>query len=349
MATAWFVLLGFMLIMYVVLDGFDLGAGIIHMFAARSDEERRTVLAAIGPVWDGNEVWLLASGGLLVFAFPRVYAVAFSGFYLALMMVLWLLVLRGIAIELRSHHASMLWRQFFDVVFAWSSGILALVLGVALGNVLRGVPIDASGFFDAPLFTNFSVRGDVGAIDWYTAFVGAFAVATLGGHGAMYVRWKTSGELQARCSRIAWALWIAAAALAIVVTITTSIVQPELFEHLGARPGLWILPLLALAGFAGVFVALARRWELAGFLASALAIATLLGLCAGALYPRILPSTIDRAYDLNIANSANDPHGLAIGLAWWIPAIALALGYFAYLFRSFRGKVRASGDDSQHY
>src|SRR5512140_7900 len=187
MATAWFILLGFMLIVYVVLDGFDLGAGILHLFVARHDDERRTVLAAIGPVWDGNEVWLLAAGGLLVFAFPRVYAVAFSGFYLPLILVLWLLVLRGVSIELRSHQANPLWRQFFDVVFALSSAVLALVLGVALGNVLRGVPIDGSGFFAAPLFTNFGHGGELGAIDWYTLSVGLFALAALGAHGAMYL------------------------------------------------------------------------------------------------------------------------------------------------------------------
>src|SRR5512143_896842 len=209
MATAWFILLGFMLIVYVVLDGFDLGAGILHLFVAHRDTERRTVLAAIGPVWDGNEVWLLASGGLLVFAFPHVYAVAFSGFYLPLMMVLWLLVLRGISIELRSHHENVLWRQLFDVVFAVSSLVLALVLGVALGNVIRGVPIDGSGSFEAPLWASFRTTGEIGAIDWYTASVGVFAVAALAGHGAMYLRWKTTGELHLRVTRAARPIWIA--------------------------------------------------------------------------------------------------------------------------------------------
>ncbi len=343
MATAWFILLGFMLIVYVVLDGFDLGAGILHMYAARDDADRRTVLAAIGPVWDGNEVWLLASGGLLVFAFPRVYAAAFSGFYLALVLVLWLLVLRGISIELRSSHANPLWRQFFDVVFALSSTLLALVLGVALGNVLRGVPINGSGSFESPLFTNFAESGELGAIDWYTASVGVFAVAMLAGHGAMYLRWKTSGELQARSARLARWSWIAIAVLAVVVTIETAFVRPSLFSNLAARPGLWILPVIAIAAIVGVFVALARGWELAGFVASAITIAALLGLTAGALYPLLLPSTIDARYSLDVAGSANDSRGLAIGLAWWIPAILLAIGYFTYLFRSFRGKAVAEG------
>lgn len=347
MSTVWFVLLGFMLIMYVVLDGFDLGAGILHLFTGREDQERSAVLQAIGPVWDGNEVWLLASGGLLVFAFPRVYAVAFSGFYLPLMLVLWLLVVRGMAIELRSHQANPLWRRFMDVAFAVSSTLLALVLGVALGNVLRGVPIDATGYFSAPLFTNFGIGGDLGALDWYTVSVGLFAVAALAGHGAMYLRWKTAGEVSRRASRHARGTWAAVVALAALVTVETAFVRPSLLSNLAARPGLWTFPVVAAAAVAVVFLSLARGWELAGFVASSLVIAALLGLTAGALYPLILPSTVAPRFGLDVAGAANDGHSLAIGLAWWVPAIALAIGYFAYLFRSFRGKVTGSADS--HY
>jgi len=344
MATIWFVLLGFMLVMYVVLDGFDLGAGALHLFVARTDEDRRTVLAAIGPVWNGNEVWLIAAGGLLVFAFPRVYAVAFSGFYLPLMLVLWLLVLRGISIELRSHQASPLWRQFFDGIFALSSAVLALVLGVALGNVLRGVPIDSSGYFAVPLFTSFGLGGELGAIDWYTLSVGVFALAVLTAHGAMFLRWKTAGDVNTRSTHIAKRAWAVALVLAIVVTIETAVVNPTLLANLADRPALWILPLAVSAAWIGVFVALARGRELAGFLASSLVIAALLGMTAGALYPLILPSSIDPAFSLDVAGTANDRTGLALGLVWWIPAILLALGYFTYLFRSFRAKVVLDDD-----
>ncbi len=356
MATTWFILLGFMLTMYVVLDGFDLGAGILHFVVAKRDDERRTVFASIGPVWDGNEVWLIAAGGLLVFAFPRVYAVAFSGFYLPLMLVLWLLVLRGISIELRSHHTSTMWHAAFDAIFAVSSTALAFVLGVALGNVLRGVPIDQSGFFAAPLFTNFGITGPLGALDWYTISVGAFAVATLAAHGAMYLRWKTGGELNVRATRAAWRAWIAVVFLFALVTILTAVVRPALLAHLADRPWLWLLPIAAIAGVATVFLSLRRAiprddnaalvhtWERRGFIASSVVIAALLLLTAGALYPLVLPSTVDAAYSLTVQGSANDDRGLAIGLVWWIPAIALAIGYFVYLFRSFRGKV--SADDA---
>ncbi|NVB81984.1 MAG: cytochrome d ubiquinol oxidase subunit II [Kofleriaceae bacterium] len=350
MATTWFILLAFMLTMYVVLDGFDLGAGILHLFVTKHDDERRTVLASIGPVWDGNEVWLVASGGLLVFAFPRVYAVAFSGFYLPLMLVLWLLVLRGVAIELRSHHESVLWQHAFDVVFAFSSAVLAFVLGVALGNVLRGVPIDATGFFSAPLFTDFDLRGDLGALDWYTISIGLFAVAALAAHGAMYLRWKATGDLNARATHVAWWCWSAVVGLLVVITIETALVQPTLLAHLASRPALWIAPIATILAFVGVFLSLTRSgrtddelathsWERRGFVASALVIASLLVLTAGALWPLVLPSRTAPNYSLDVHNAANDDRGLVIGLVWWIPAIALAITYFVYLFRSFRGKV----------
>jgi cytochrome d ubiquinol oxidase subunit II len=148
--TVWFCLVAIMIAGYVVLDGFDLGAGIIHLFVARTEQERQQVLRSIGPVWDGNEVWLLAAGGTLYFAFPALYAAAFSGFYLALMMVLWLLILRGISIELRSHIESPIWKPFWDLVFGGSSALLALLYGAALGNVVRGVPLDGNGFFFLP-------------------------------------------------------------------------------------------------------------------------------------------------------------------------------------------------------
>src|SRR5215831_16895229 len=167
METLWFIIIAVMITAYVVLDGFDLGAGVIYLVAAKTDNERRAVLKAIGPVWDGNEVWLVAAGGTLYFAFPHLYASSFSGFYLPLMIVLWLLMLRGVSIELRNHVRNSLWQSFFDSVFAWSSLLLAVFFGAALGNVIRGVPLDSEGYFFEPLWTTFSPNGDTGILDWY--------------------------------------------------------------------------------------------------------------------------------------------------------------------------------------
>src|SRR5262249_4246142 len=158
---------------------------------AKTDEERRSVLAAIGPFWDGNEVWLLAGGGILVFAFPRAYSAGFSGFYLPLMMVLWLLILRGLSIDFRSMEASKLWRGVCDVTFFFSSTLMAIVLGAALGNVIRGVPLNSDGYFSGPLFTNFMLGPNPGVLDWYTVLVGVFALLALALHGALFLRLKT--------------------------------------------------------------------------------------------------------------------------------------------------------------
>jgi len=168
-----------MLTVYVVLDGFDLGAGAIHLLVAKTDEQRRQVLASVGPVWDGNEVWLIAAGGNLYFAFPALYASGFSGFYLPIMIVLWLLILRGSSIEFRNHIKSKVWNPLWDFVFFASSLLLTVFFGAALANVVRGVPLDASGYFFEPLWTNFQLGDEVGILDWYTILVGVFALAAV--------------------------------------------------------------------------------------------------------------------------------------------------------------------------
>src|SRR5579884_3703029 len=202
METVWYILVALMLVGYVVLDGFDLGAGALHLIAARTDEERRTLLQAIGPVWDGNEVWLLAAGGTLFYAFPLLYASSFSGFYLALNMVLWLLVFRAIGIEFRMHLENALWRSFFDVTFSAASILLIVFFGAALGNVLRGVPLGADHYFFVPLWTNFAPGANPGILDWYTILCAVVTVVAVCIHGALYVIVKTAGDLNARMRQV---------------------------------------------------------------------------------------------------------------------------------------------------
>src|SRR4030081_47684 len=225
MHTVLFAMVAGMLTVYVILDGVDFGVGILHRLVARTDDERRTVLAAIGPVWDGNEVWLVAGAGVLFMGFPRVYSAAFSGFYLALMIVLWLLILRGIAIESRSHQENPLWREFWDTAFSLSSALLAVVLGAALGNMIRGVPLDETGFFAIPLFTDFQPGTQPGIFDWYTTLVGAFALCVLAGHGALSLVWKTTGPVQVRSAAWARAIWLTVLPLWMLVTLATSWIQ----------------------------------------------------------------------------------------------------------------------------
>jgi cytochrome d ubiquinol oxidase subunit II len=344
MAAVWFVIVTVMLGVYAVLDGFDFGVGVIHRLVARSDQERRIVYSAIGPVWDGNEVWLIAAGGVLFMAFPRVYATAFAGFYMALMIVLWLLILRGVAIEFRSHQDNPLWREFWDTVFALASTLLAVVFGTTLGNLIRGVPLEATGLRGMPLFTNFMPGRDPGILDWYTVLVGLFTLATLTGHGAIYLAWRTTGPVRERSLAIAGLAWKGVLALWVVATAATAWVRPEVFANLVPRP--WILAFVALA-IAGAWGALrlpGRGGELAAFLSSS---AFILGMLAATLacnYPFWLRSTIDPAYSLTAPNSISAPYGMSVALTWWLLGIALVAGYFSYLFHSIRGKVSA---DSQ--
>src|SRR3974390_2198468 len=221
MGITWFWLVAIMLTVYVMLDGFDLGAGAIHFLVAKTEEERRQVLASIGPVWDGNEVWLLAAGGTLYFAFPLLYASGFSGFYLPLMMVLWLLILRGTSIEFRNHIKSPVWIPFWDFFFSLSSLLLAVFLGAALGHVLRGVPLDESGYFFEPLWTNFRLGDHTGILDWYTILVGVTALAALMMHGALWVQLKTEGAVRSRSSRVASTAWWAILILTALLTMIT--------------------------------------------------------------------------------------------------------------------------------
>ena len=240
MVELWFALLCFMLTMFVVLDGWDIGAGALHFLVAKTDPERRQVIAAIGPLWSWHEVWLVAAGGTFVLAFPELMAVSFSGFYLALWMVLWSFVLRGISIEVGGHINDSLWRSGWDFVFAVSNVLLAILFGTALGNVIRGVPIDGSGMFSMSLFTDFTARGRVGILDWYTLSVAVFATVLLSAHGATYLRLKTVGPVHERSERLARLLWLITAALFVVVSVETSIVRPELFQAMFQRPLAWM-------------------------------------------------------------------------------------------------------------
>jgi cytochrome bd ubiquinol oxidase subunit II len=237
MATLWFCLATILIAGYVLLDGFDLGAGIVQLFVARTEREKSQVLHSIGPVWGGNEVWLLAVGGTLFFAFPVLYASAFSGFYLSLMMVLWLLILRGISIEFRSHVDSPLWRPLWSTVFGLASATLALVFGVALGNVVRGVPLDRNGYFFLPFWTNFSASGQVGIIDWYTLLVGMTSFLALAVHGSLWVVLKTEGNLEERTRSFGAKCWAASVAITLLMSAASFSIQPGLTNSFAATRG----------------------------------------------------------------------------------------------------------------
>jgi cytochrome d ubiquinol oxidase subunit II len=340
METLWFIIVAVMLTAYVVLDGFDIGAGIIYLFAARTSDERRMVLRSIGPVWDGNEVWLLAAGGTLYFAFPQLYASSFSGFYLPLMMVLWLLMLRAIGIEFRAHIDDPVWQGFFDVVFCVSSVLLAIFFGAALGNVIRGVPLGPDGYFFEPLWTDFRVGPHPGILDWYTVMAGVVALVTLTAHGALYVAIKTEGELSRRARRIAVLAWPMQLLLTCVSLLATYYIQPQAMDNYKTHAAGLLVPVVVLGSLGVMIWAATKNKEKLAFTASSLYIAVMLVGAAFALYPVVLPASTDPAYSLTIYNSAAGHHGLAVGIVWWILGMVLALGYFFFIYRMFRGKVR---------
>jgi cytochrome d ubiquinol oxidase subunit II len=341
METIWFCLVAVMIAAYVVLDGFDLGAGIVHLFVARTDGERRAVLASIGPVWNGNEVWLLAGGGTLYFAFPALYSSSFSGFYLPLMIVLWLLILRGIAIEFRNHIQSPVWQPLWDAVFAGASALLAIFFGAALGNVVRGVPLDRSGEFFLPLWTDFAAGKDAGILDWYTILIAVAALLTLTVHGSLWVAWKTEGAVEERARRFARGAWWGLAAWVVPITLASFRIQPHLRLSFAARPWGYAFPFLAIVGLAGIRILDGRRRGLDAFLCSCLFILGMLTSAAFGIYPCVLPSNADPALSLTVFNAAASPYGLRIGLMWFIPGMLLTGAYFVYTYRSFSGKVTA--------
>lgn len=339
METAWFIFVALMIAMYVLLDGFDLGAGAIHLFAARDDRERRTIFRAIGPVWDGNEVWLIAGGGTLFFAFPVLYASSFSGFYLPLIIVLWLLMIRGLSIELRGHIADPMWASFWDAMFFLGSTLLAIFFGAALGNVVRGVPLDEDGYFFQPLWTDFSPFSNTpGILDWYTILIGLLALATLVVHGSNFIAVKTEGELNVRSRRISRFFAYATIALTVLATAATFWVSPWMLASFNARPYGYVLPLIAIAGLVGMVLFNIRENDRAAFLSSGAYIIGMLTSTVFGVYPKVLPA-VNPANSLTIQNAAASDYAQAVGIIWWSIGMVFAAIYFVVIYRLFRGKV----------
>lgn len=339
MGFVWFWLVAVMLVGYVVLDGFDLGVGVLHLFLARNEAERQAMVRSIGPVWDGNEVWLLASGGTLYFAFPLLYASAFSGFYLPLMIVLWLLVARGISVELRNHIDVGVWRTLLDRLFGVASALLAIFYGAALANVIRGVPLRSDGFFFLPLWTNWKPGMTPGILDWYTVVGGLVAVVALTLHGALWLTIKVSGELERRARRIISPLWSALVVLTAVSLITTIGVRSQTLDNYYQYPVTFVVP----AGVVASLIAI-RIWNrgaqaIKAFLASCVYLFFMLaGACWG-LYPTLLPATGNSDADITLGRALSGPHTLSVGLAWWLFGMALAVGYVVFVYSRFKGKA----------
>ncbi len=339
MAELWFALLAFMLTMFAVLDGWNFGAGALNLTVARPGAERRQVIAAIGPTWSWHEVWLVAAGAMFLLSFPNVMAAAFSGFYLALWLVLWSFVLRGVSIEVGGHIDDALWQSAWDFVFAVSSLLLAVLFGAALGNVIRGVPLDGSGKFSMSLFTDFRARGQVGILDWYTVSVAVFTTVLLLAHGAAYLQVKTVGVVYQRSGVWARRLWMTVLALFPIVSLETWIVRPELVQALVQRPVAWLSTIVLIAGAVTIWTAIQRRNDRRAFVGSCIVLASLLATAAVTMFPVMLHSTLAPEHSLTAYNGSASRQGLTIALVWWPIAVTLAITYFVIIRRSFGGRV----------
>jgi cytochrome d ubiquinol oxidase subunit II len=348
MGFIWFWLVAMMITAYVILDGFDIGVGILRPVVARNELERQLTLRAIGPVWDGNEVWLIAGAGTLYFAFPLLYASAFSGFYLALMIVLWLLIMRGLGVELRMQFEIEVWRTFFDGLFFLSSLLLAIFFGAALANVIRGVPLGADGYFFLPLWTDWRVGPHPGILDWYTVTGALFALFALSLHGALYLSTKTELDLQERCSAAARRLWLAVFVLTVVSVPATIIARPDVLANYRSYPILYVIPLAVILALIGILHFLRQQEHRKSFGSSCVYLGCMLVGAAVALYPRLLPSSDDPARDITIQKALAGPYAVRVGLAWWAFGICIAIIYFVVVYRMFRGKVTAESGEYGH-
>jgi cytochrome d ubiquinol oxidase subunit II len=330
LSTVWFVLLGVLLGGYALLDGFDLGAGVVHLYVARTDLERRHVLNSIGPVWDGNEVWLITAGGALFAAFPIVYATVFSGFYLAMVLVLGALILRAISIEYRGKETAKWWRTGWDVGFSVGSALAALLFGVALGNLLNGVALGADGVYRG---------GFVGLLSPFSLVVGVLTLALATQQGSAWLVLKTEGDLAERARRVQLVAqvavvvaWLAATALAFAGSLPA-------IANFKTNLAAWIGPVLVVNaiffGFRATFLGQAFR----AFICSSLTIAFLAITAATALYPNLVPAVVP-ARSLTVDNAHSSDLTMQVMLIVAVVGMPIVLAYTSYIYWKFKGKVR---------
>jgi cytochrome d ubiquinol oxidase subunit II len=343
METTWFVLVSLSIAVYAATDGYDLGVGILAPRLARHASERAALRDAILGTWAANEVWLIALGGLFFLAFPQAYATAFSGFYLAFMILLWCLIGRGLAIEIRSHLDSPVWRTACDILFPAASFLVAFALGAATGNVLRGVPLDAQGRMFLPLWINLSLGAGPAIFDWYTMLVGFLAVSVFALHGGNFLAYKTEGDLRRRAGRAALEAAVPAGVLILAIIFLSPWVNPALAVNYRAHPGMFTIFALLVAAFVATVVLNVRGKYLSAFAASGLLIVALAATVAMALYPNLLPGRPDPQYSLTVSNSSTSTYGLTVALIWFLLGLGLVGFYMVVLYRLFADPVARAG------
>jgi cytochrome d ubiquinol oxidase subunit II len=335
LAQIWAVLLLVLLAGYAILDGFDLGVGILHRFVPRSNTEKRILMNAIGPLWDGNEVWLVTFGGALFAAFPEAYATVFSGFYTPVMVLLFALILRAVSLEFRGKVQSESWRGVWDLGFFGSSLVATLVFGVAVGNTVLGIPLDARGDFTGSPTT---------LLNGYSLLVGLFTVSLFAMHGAVFLHLKTEGDLQRRVRGWFWRCFVAFVLLYLTVSLFTLLRVPSATANFRDYPVLWIMPVLNALAIANVPREMSRGRPLAAFASSSASIAALVFLLGVAVFPNLVTSNPHIEHSLTIFRAASSPKTLRIMLIIAAIGMPFVVVYTSIIYWTYRGKVRLSED-----
>ena len=331
LAYIWFVLLAVLLTGYAILDGFDLGVGILHPFVAKNDEERRIVMNSIGPLWDGNEVWLVTFGGALFAAFPEAYATVFSGFYLPLMLLLCALILRAVSLEFRSKVHSPGWRTVWDILFFVGSSLATLLFGIAVGNMMLGVPLDEHHEY---------IGGFFNLLNPYSIATGLMAVSAFAMHGSIYLYLKTEGDFQRRLKTVMWRTYAVFAVFYLVMTTWTAIAVPRALATLNDMPILWIVPVLNFLAALNIPRAIYKGIEGHAFLSSSCMIAAFVFLYITALFPFLVPANNIPSNSLTIVNAASSELTLRIMLYIALLGMPCVLAYSGVIYWTFRGKVK---------
>ncbi len=332
----WFFLVAVLLTGYVVLDGFDLGAGVLYPFIARGEDEKRVVRSSIGPVWDGNEVWLLTGGGAIFAAFPAVYAATFSGFYLAIMLVLFGLILRAVSLEFR--HRDESWHGFWDLCFFAGSLVPSLLVGVALGNVIRGIPLDEAGDYTGTFLE---------LLNPYSLLVGVTGLVLLVTHGASWLAVKTEGPVYRRAVKWRTPLFLVCVALAVVTSLATITWVPRASDNVLERPVGWLFIVVLAVALVYTFWQQRREdGDLRAFLGSVVTIVALAGIAAVGNYPDIIPARgTPESTSLTVTSAASGPLTLKVMLIIALIGVPLVLLYTFFVYRTFRGKVKPAPGD----
>jgi cytochrome d ubiquinol oxidase subunit II len=350
MEIFWFIIIAIVLAVFFILDGYDFGVGIIHMFSAKKEEDKVVIAKSAGLFWDSNEVWLVAAGGMLFMAFPVFYASVFSGLYLPLIFVLWFIIFRAISLEFRGHFNHQMWKDFWDKAFGLSSLLLALFFGVALGNIIRGVNLGGvengislyeKHYFFLPLWdSSFSPFSETpGVIDWFTILIGLLVVITLAIHGANWIVLKTNSSINERLKKINFYLSIILIVLTIITFIAWLKINPNSLENFIEKPYFLIFPLIYLTGIIGTLFINKVKKNITSFIFSSLIIVGGITASIASMFPVILPSTNNINESLTIFNTNASEHSLSVAVNWAILGFILLFLYLIIQKRILGGKI----------